>query len=90
MSFKKIENINKSNIILEKRHLGNLISELSPKSSGVEEFLKTIKKNPKLIVFLGFKNYDRLEEYIYENGIREFNELKDEMDKFFTKKRKSN
>jgi hypothetical protein len=51
------------------------LNELSPKSNGVEEFLEMVKSTKGLVKHLGFKNLKSLEEYIIDNGIKEFYEL---------------
>jgi hypothetical protein len=51
------------------------LNELSPKSNGVEEFIEMVKSTKGLVKHLGFKNLKSLEEYIIDNGIKEFYEL---------------
>ena len=51
------------------------LNELSPKSNGVEEFLEMVKSTKGLVKHLGFKNLKSLEDYIIDNGIKEFYEL---------------
>jgi hypothetical protein len=63
-----------------------LISEISPKSSGVNDFLDFMKHNPEYLSPMGFRNYDRLEDYIYTGTYDEFSELLDELDELVKKK----
>jgi len=65
----------------------NLIYELSPQSTGVEEFLQTVKNHPELLNHLHFKNLKELEIYILENGYEEFSDLKKEMGTFFEERK---
>jgi hypothetical protein len=65
-----------------------LITELSPKSSGVKEFLKLVKDTTGLLHHLGFRSHKSLEEYILDAYIKDFDELRDEADEFFNKKSK--
>lgn len=66
----------------------SLITELSPKSSGVKEFLKLVKDTPGLLRHLKFTTHKALEEYILDAYIKDFDELRDEADEFFNKKQK--
>jgi hypothetical protein len=63
-----------------------IISEISPKSSGVNDFLEFMKHNPEYLNPMGFRNYDRLEDYIYTGTYDEFSELLDELDELVKKK----
>jgi hypothetical protein len=64
------------------------LQELSPKSSGVKEFLKLVKDTPGLLRHLKFTSHKALEEYILDAYIKDFDELRDEADEFFKKKQK--
>jgi hypothetical protein len=66
----------------------SLITELSPKSSGVKEFLKLVKDTPGLLRHLKFNTHKALEEYILDGYIKDFDELRDEADEFLNKKSK--
>ena len=59
-----------------------LLTELSPKSSGVQEFIEMVKSTPGLLKFLGFNSHKSLQEYIYDSSQKEFEELKNDADKF--------
>lgn len=63
-----------------------IISETSPKSSGVNDFLEFMKRNPEYINLMGFRNYDRLEDYVYTGTYEEFSELLGELDELVMKK----
>ena len=66
----------------------NLIFELSPQSSGVQEFLVIVKKYPELLQHMGFKSVNRLEEYIDDASYEEFSQLQDEVEYFFNRRKK--
>lgn len=57
-----------------------VLSEISPESTGVNKFLEFMKNNPEYILKIGFRNYDRLEDYVYTSSYQEFSELLDELD----------
>ena len=59
-----------------------LIFELSPKSNGVQEFIKKVKDTPGLLKFLKFKTHKSLEEYITDGNYSDMAELKKEADLF--------
>lgn len=63
-----------------------VISEISPKSSGVNDFLDFMKHNPEYLSPMGFRNYDRLEDYVYTGSYDEFSELLDELDELVKNK----
>jgi hypothetical protein len=56
-----------------------VIFEISPQSTGINKFLEFMKNNPEYIVKIGFRNYDRLEDYVYTGTYEEFSELLDEL-----------
>lgn len=64
----------------------SIINEISPKSSGVQEFLNFIKHHSEYITQLGFRNYDRLEDYVYTGSYDEFSDLQDELEVILNKK----
>ena len=66
----------------------SLITELSPKSSGVKEFLKLVKDTTGLLRHLGFSSHKALEEYVLDGYIKDFDELRNEADEFLNKKSK--
>lgn len=49
---------------------------MSPKSSGVEDFIDKVKDTPGLNEFLDFSSISNLEEYIYDNNQKDFDELR--------------
>ena len=64
-----------------------IISEISPKSSGVNDFLDFMKRSPEYLNPMEFRNYDRLEDYVYTASYDEFSELLDELNKLVKNKR---
>jgi hypothetical protein len=59
-----------------------------PKSNGKKGFLKIIKENPDYMNELGFKNFDRLEDYVITGTNEELLELKEELNEIHKKKNK--
>jgi len=58
------------------------------KSNGTKGFLKLMKENPDVMNELGFKNFDRLEDYVITGTNEEFLELKNELNEIHKKKDK--
>jgi hypothetical protein len=73
----------------EVSRIKQLIFELSPKTSGVKEFLDFIRNRPELIRYLGFEGYNELEYYIYDSTYEDFIEIEDEIIEFLERKKKS-
>ena len=65
-----------------------LMLELSPDSSGVQEFLQQVKELPELLKHLHFDSLGELEEYVYQAGYDEFDELRDEVNYFIERRKK--
>ena len=65
-----------------------LMLELSPDSSGVQEFLQQVKELPELLKQLHFENLNELEEYVYQAGYDEFDELRNEVNHFIQRRKK--
>lgn len=65
-----------------------IIYELSPQSTGVEDFLETVKDFPELIKHLGFGSFKHLESFVLENGYDEFNDLRNETQYFFDRRKR--
>lgn len=63
------------------------IKELAPTSSGVEEFFDEVKELTGSIKHLGFKNIKALEKFVEEAGYEDFQELKDDLEKFKNEKK---
>ncbi len=63
-----------------------ILYEISPKSSGVGNFLEFMKNNPNYMIQLGFKDYQWLEDYIESSSYNEFVELLDELETLLKKK----
>ena len=59
-----------------------LIYELSPKSTGVQEFIQRVKDTPGLLKHLKFKTHKSLEDYITDGNYSDMAELKKEADLF--------
>jgi hypothetical protein len=64
----------------------SVINEISPKSSGVQQFLEFMKHHHEYMTQLGFRNYDRLEDYVYTGTYDEFSDLQDELGVILKKK----
>lgn len=62
------------------------VKELSKNSVGVQEFISHVKGTKGLLNHLGFDYMDDLEEFIYSNGYKDFDELKKDAKKFKPKK----
>lgn len=58
------------------------------KSNGTKGFLKLMKENPDVMNELGFKNFDRLEDYVITGTNEEFLELKNDLNEIHKKKDK--
>jgi hypothetical protein len=63
-----------------------MLTEISPKSVGIDEFLKYMKNNPDDMVSLGFKDYDWLEDYVLTGDYEEFSELQSELEELHNKR----
>ena len=59
-----------------------LIYELSPKSTGVQEFIQRVKDTPGLLKHLKFKTHKSLEDYITDGNYSDMAKLKKEADLF--------
>jgi hypothetical protein len=73
--------------IVTEAQLGKLLKELSPKSSGVNEFIVKVKETEGLLKFLGFKNIKSLRDYIIDGDYDDFEELKKDANSFEQKKK---
>lgn len=73
----------------EVSRIKQLIFELSPKTAGVEEFLKFVKNKPELIRHLLFNSFEDLEYYILDSTYEDFVELQNEVDEFYKNKKES-
>lgn len=65
-----------------------LMLELAPNSSGVQELLNKVQELPELLKHLHFEDIHELEEYIYQSGYEEFNELRNEVEHFIQRRMK--
>jgi hypothetical protein len=61
---------------------------ISSKSNNTNGFLKLMKENPDYMNELGFKNFDRLEDYVITGTNEELLELKEELNEIHKKKDK--
>ena len=59
-----------------------LIREISLKSSGIQEFVDYLNDNPAAIAYLGFKNMYSLIEYINDNGVNDWDQLRTELEAY--------
>ena len=66
----------------------SIINEISPKSSGVGNFLEFMKNNHSYIIQIGFKDYQWLEDYVESATYDEFVELLDELETILKQKDK--
>jgi hypothetical protein len=73
----------------EVSRIKQLIFELSPKTSGVKEFLKFVENKPEIIRHLQFNSFEELEFYILDSTYEDFVELQNEVDEFYERKKKS-
>jgi hypothetical protein len=58
------------------------IQEMSLTSAGIPEFLEFIKANPEAINYLKFASYDALVDYIENNDVEDWYELKQELEDY--------
>lgn len=65
-----------------------LITELSPKSSGVKDVLDFLNDKPEILKKLGFRDLDSLQYFIDGASIEDFDELRDDIDKILDDKKK--
>ena len=65
-----------------------ILYEISPKSSGVGNFLEFMKNNHSYIIQIGFKDYQWLEDYVESATYDEFVELLDELETILKQKDK--
>lgn len=65
-----------------------LINELSPDSSGVQEFLDDVRKHPELLKHLNFNKFKDLEDYVYDASISEFDDLRNEVNYFMERRKR--
>jgi hypothetical protein len=64
------------------RFESKIISELSPSSTGVKEFIHDVKETRGAIKALGFRTLKSLQNYVDEADYDEFDELRKELEKF--------
>lgn len=65
-----------------------LINELSPDSSGVQEFLNDVKNHPELLAHLKFGKFKDLEDYVYDASVGEFDDLRNEVEYFHQRRKR--
>lgn len=66
----------------EIKKIKKLIMELSPNSYGVGEFLDFVRERPEVLSHLKFTSFEDLEDYIQDGNIKDFNELRMEVENF--------
>jgi hypothetical protein len=64
----------------------NLIFELSPQSSGVQELIDVVKDKPELLKHMGFRDLESFLQFVDDSSYEEFSTLRDEV-KFFLDRR---
>jgi len=64
------------------------LNEMSPHSTGIKEFIQSVKEVPGLLKALGFKSISSLEEYLRDADYEDFEELRKEVNNFFKKEKK--
>ena len=57
-------------------------------SIGVNEFIELVKTTKGLLNHLKFKSIEELEEYIHDNNLKDFQELRNEADEFIENKKR--
>jgi hypothetical protein len=67
---------------LNEEDINPMVNELAPHSNGVQEFINHVKETKGLLKHLGFRRIKDLEDYIYGGTYKDFQELKDDSDKF--------
>lgn len=72
-------------IIITESQLKTL-QELSPKSTGIEEFIIKVKETPGLLKHLGFSSMKSLHDYLQDGDYEDFDELRKDAKKFKTEK----
>lgn len=76
------------NLNEEIKRIRKIILELSPKSSGVSEFLDLVNQYPELIPHLKFPSLNDLKDYIEGASGPEFYELQQEVEHFIETRKK--
>lgn len=64
----------------------SLLNELSPNSSGVDEVLNLLTKQPEIYKHLGFRNLNAVKYFIEGANYDDFDELRDDIEKFLEEK----
>jgi len=77
-----IKKIDKQNPDFKDKLYESLITELSPKSTGVDEVMSMFEKKPELLKHLGFRNMDAVKFFIQAADYDDFKELRDDIEKF--------
>lgn len=80
----------KSSIDLKQQifKIKDLITELSPSSSGVQEFYAEVKKHPELLKHFGFDDMNDLEEFVNGASYQEFQELVSDTEYFLERRKR--
>jgi hypothetical protein len=76
------------NLIEEVFRIKNLIFELAPHSSGVDEFFSLVKAKPEILHHLKFKDFKELEQYVLDASYEDFSELQKEVEHFEKRREK--
>lgn len=70
------------------KRINNLISELSPASEGIKEFLDLTYDFPELIKHLGYTSYSDLKQDVLAADFEEFDTLRKELEYFYERRKK--
>ena len=65
-----------------------LITELSPSSSGVQEFYAEVNKHPELLKHFGFNDFESLEEFVGDSSYDEFQDLVKDAEYFLERRQR--
>lgn len=72
----------------EIKKIQKLIVELSSNSHGVAEFLDFVGERPEILNHLNFTSIEDLKEYVMDATIKEFDELRKEVEEFVNNRKK--
>jgi hypothetical protein len=83
MNAREVEMINQpGGKIFQINEVDQPVYEIALKSAGIKEFIDYVNDNPAALVYLGFNSIHRLIEYINDNGIRDWDQLRDELEAY--------
>jgi hypothetical protein len=83
MNAREVEMINQpGGKIFQINEVEQPIYEIALRSAGIQEFIDYINDNPAAMAYLGFNSIHRLIEYIHDGGIRDWDQLRDELEAY--------